>query len=213
MSTDAIIPFKPVNPKTRLSSVLGREEREEFARAMLEDVVEAVRGSGAIPVILSTQPFSHQGVAVEVIAAGLNDSLNQVFKKRDAPLFLVMADLCLATPEALRRVLSTTADIGIVPGRGGGTNILYLKDPRRFRADFYGASFVKHLQVASEFGATHEVVDSFRLHTDIDEVEDLVEVLIHNTGKSREFLLSRGFSLVTEHGRVSVKRYPHKQAL
>lgn len=210
MSVLAVIPFKPVNPKSRLSAVLDREEREEFARVMLADVLGAIVASGAVPTILSTHPVSWPRVEVLVHSAGLNETLNAFFSEQKGPLLLVMADLPLASPESLLRVMNTPADIGIVPGRGGGTNVLFLKDPRRFRADFYGTSYLKHRQIAQEFGCSVEVVDSFRLHTDIDEREDLVEVLLHNTGKSREFLESRSFSLITEHGRVGVKRYPHK---
>jgi len=55
------------------------------------------------------------------------------------------------------------------------------------------------------------VIDSFRLHTDIDEKEDLAELLIHGTGKSRAFLLERGFTLITENGRTVIeRRSPHK---
>jgi 2-phospho-L-lactate guanylyltransferase len=50
------------------------------------------------------------------------------------------------------------------------------------------------------------VIDSFRLHTDIDEKEDLVELLIHGTGKSRAFLEELGFYLSAEKGRVRVER-------
>jgi 2-phospho-L-lactate guanylyltransferase len=212
MPISAIIPFKPVNPKTRLSTILDRGEREEFARAMLEDVVAAVRGAGAEPRILSTHPpLSPLPAEVTVTPAGLNEALNECFSHAEGPLLLIMADLPLATPEAIQRMLSTLSQIALVPGRGGGTNAIFLLEPRRFRADFYGASFLKHMRIAAEFGCSVEVVDSFRLHTDIDEKEDLVEVILHGTGKSRAFLESRGFSLVTEHGRVSVKRHPHKQ--
>jgi 2-phospho-L-lactate guanylyltransferase len=213
MSIHAIVPFKPMNPKSRLSALLDREEREEFARAMLADVLDAIMDSGATPTILSTHPLTWPQVDVVVMAAGLNDALNAYFTEQRKPLLLVMADLPLASPEALLRVMNTRADIGMVPGRGGGTNVLFLKYPHRFRADFYGASFLKHRRIALETGCSVEVIDSFRLHTDIDEQEDLVEVLLHNSGRSREFLESGGFSLVTEHGRVSMKRYPHKQAL
>jgi 2-phospho-L-lactate guanylyltransferase len=50
------------------------------------------------------------------------------------------------------------------------------------------------------------VIDSFRLHTDIDEKEDLVELLIHGTGKSRAYLEQLGFVLSVEKGRVGVER-------
>lgn len=190
---------------------MSQPEREAFARAMLEDVIRAVLDTGSTPTILSTHPsFTWQSADVIVSAAGLNDALNAYFHQVQGPLMIVMADLPLASPDALERVISVWADIGIVPGRGGGTNVLFLKDPRRFRADFYGASFLKHIQIADEFGCSIDVVDSFQLHTDIDEEEDLVEVLIHGIGASRQFLNSLGFSLVIENGRVGIQRNPHK---
>ena len=67
-------------------------------------------------------------------------------------------------------------------------------------------SFSKHLRIAQEAGLSCEVIDSFLLHTDIDEEEDLVELLTHGTGKSRKYLEDLGFTLSAENGRVSVKR-------
>ena len=109
-------------------------------------------------------------------------------------------------------MLSAAADIAIAPGRGGGTNSIFIKDPQKFRADFYGASFLDHLAVAESFGRSVEVIDSFRLSTDIDEEEDLAEVLIHGGGKSRskKYLEDLGYSLSVEKGRVGVHRRSHK---
>jgi 2-phospho-L-lactate guanylyltransferase len=117
-----------------------------------------------------------------------------------------MADLPLANADAIRRVITTKNDMAVVPGRGGGTNAIFMKEPKRFHVDYYGMSFLKHVQIAKEAGLSCEVIDSFRLHTDIDEKEDLVELLIHGTGKSRAFLEERGFYLSAEKGRVSVER-------
>ena len=50
----AVIPFRPVNPKTRLSNLLSESEREEFTAAMLSDVVNALIEGGCSPVLLST---------------------------------------------------------------------------------------------------------------------------------------------------------------
>ncbi|HZK29927.1 MAG TPA: 2-phospho-L-lactate guanylyltransferase, partial [Methanoregula sp.] len=61
-----------------------------------------------------------------------------------------------------------------------------------------------------EAGLSCEVIDSFRLHTDIDEKEDLVELLIHGTGKSRAFLEELGFILSVDKGRVNVERKANK---
>ena len=45
-----------------------------------------------------------------------------------------------------------------------------------------------------------------RTHTDIDEEEDLVELLIHGAGKSGAYLESLGFVLTTDKGRVGITR-------
>jgi 2-phospho-L-lactate/phosphoenolpyruvate guanylyltransferase len=206
MTVTALIPFKPVNPKSRLSGVMSQEERETFARAMLDDVVAAVRKAGCRPLILSTTAFSYPGAETRVDGSGLNESLNAILPTLPGATLIIMSDLPLVQPEIITRMLTTSANISIVPGRGGGTNAIYLKNPAQFRADYYAGSFQKHLRIAKEFGSTVEVIDSFRLHTDVDEEEDLAEILIHGRGKSREYLVSLGFSLDAECGRVKVQR-------
>lgn len=213
MKIPAVIPFKPRNPKTRLSCVLSQEERESFARSMLADVVEAVRGAGCSPCILSTELYGFEGsgfrgAAVTVNPSGLNEALNTILAGMDGPCLIVMADLPLLTPEAVRLLTSTNMKVAIAPGRGGGTNAIYLAEASRFRVDYYGASFLKHLAIARQSGLSCEMPDSFRLHTDVDEKEDLVELLIHGSGESRRFLEDLGFELLIERGRVGVFRKP-----
>ena len=81
-----------------------------------------------------------------------------------------------------------------------------MKEPQKFHVDYYGTSFLKHMKIAADAGLSVEVIDSFRLHTDIDEPEDLVELLIHGTGKSRAYLEELGFFLSVDKGRVGVER-------
>jgi 2-phospho-L-lactate/phosphoenolpyruvate guanylyltransferase len=204
--TVAVIPFKPKNPKTRLSCVLDEPEREAFAEAMLLDVVDVVRDADCQPVILGTELFDSELVQVTITGAGLSEALNEYLACAVTGVLIIMADLPLADKESVRRVIGTKMDMAIVPGRGGGTNVIYLKEPARFHVDYYGGSFLKHIRIAKECGLTCEVIDSFRLHTDIDEKEDLAELLIHGTGKSRAFLEVRGFTLITENGRTGVER-------
>lgn len=211
MKIPAVIPFKPRNPKTRLSCVLSQEERESFARAMLADVIEAVRGGGCSPSILSTEGFGYEkggfrGASVTVNRAGLNEALNPLLAATKGPCLIVMADLPLVNPEAIRLLTGTNREVALAPGRGGGTNAIYLAEASRFRVDYYGASFLKHLAIARQYGLSCETTDSFRLHTDVDEKEDLVELLIHGAGESRRFLEDMGFELSIEKGRVGVAR-------
>jgi 2-phospho-L-lactate guanylyltransferase len=210
MSVRAIIPFKPKNPKTRLSPVMSQEERETFAEMMLGDVLDAVTDAECIPTILSTAPYCLTGIETIVHTGGLNEALNDVLPRSADPILIVMSDLPLITPANITELVSTTARMAMVPGRGGGTNAIFLHNPSGFRADFYGASFLKHLEIAGELGLSVEIIDSFRLHDDIDEVEDLVEVLALGGGASRRFLERLGFVLSTENGRVGVKRNPHE---
>jgi 2-phospho-L-lactate/phosphoenolpyruvate guanylyltransferase len=206
MCPHALIPYKPRNPKTRLSAILSQEEREKFAEAMLADVIEAVKDANCSPVIVSTELFDSDLVQVTVQDADLNQTLNEILPLATDPLFIIMADMPLADALSLRRVLATQKDIAIVPGRGGGTNVIFLKEPQKFLVDYYGGSFAKHLAIAEQAGLAVEVIDSFRLHTDIDEDEDLAELLIHGTGKSRAYLEGLGFALSAEKGRVGVTR-------
>jgi 2-phospho-L-lactate guanylyltransferase len=214
MSLPAIVPFKPLNPKTRLSCVLSLDEREAFAELMLCDMIGALREAGCSPTILSTHPcefhdpgdFRESEILVD--SGGLNDALNRMLERTGWPVLIIMADLPLVTPEAIEKMMKSPGDVVIVPGRGGGTNALLIRDPSRFRVNYYGASYLKHRRIALEQGLSCEVVDSFRLYTDVDEKEDLVELLIHGTGRSRVFLEELGFSLSVEKGRVGVERHP-----
>lgn len=206
MCPHALIPYKPKNPKTRLSPLLSQEEREAFAFAMLEDVVASAKDAMCSPVIVGTELFDSDLVQVTVKDADLNQTLNEILPSVEQNLLILMADLPLADEASIRRVTSTIKDMAIVPGRGGGTNVIFMKDPKKFHVDYYGTSFLKHMKIAEEAGLSVEVIDSFRLHTDIDEEDDLVELLVHGTGKSRAYLEKLGFRLETDTGRVRASR-------
>lgn len=202
----AVIPFRPVDPKTRLSNLLSRREREAFARAMLADVVAAVLGAGLEPLLLCTHPFESAEAEVRVAAGGLSSALNALLPTLEGPVLVIMADLPLATPDAIRRLVGTAGDVAIAPGRGGGTNALLIRDTARFHVDYYEISVSKHLAIAAAAGLSVELVDSFRLYLDLDEEEDLVDLLIHGDGRARACLEGLGFSLAVTRGRVGIVR-------
>ncbi len=212
MHFHVLIPFKPVNPKTRLSCILDQEEREAFARAMLDDVIAAVTKSAYSATILCTHPFEHEQAPVAVRTEPLNEAIDWALSQFRCAVLIIMADIPLVQAVDLQRIVSTGKDMAIVPGRGGGTNAIFVKNPRCFRADFYGASFLDHMRIAEECGFSVEVIDSFRMSTDMDEKDDLVEILIHGKGRSREYLERLGFVLSIDRGRVSVKRNTHEEA-
>jgi len=140
------------------------------------------------------------------LTPAVNDTL-----AADGATAVVMADLALATPDAVARLLADGADaegresVTLVPGRGGGTNALVARHPD-FRVDYHGVSFRDHRQRVREAGAALRRVDSFRLSTDVDERGDLPEVLLHGGPRSRGWLRRAGFDLAVTDGRVGVTR-------
>lgn len=209
-----VVPYTGRDPKTRLASRLDEAERRSFSRAMLRDVLDAVERAGHDPTVLATESVSLRDAAVVVddrpLTTAVNDALDD-FGRSDADggdeVAVVMADLALATPDAVRRLADTEGDVVVAPGRGGGTNALVVRHPE-FRVDYHGASYRDHRRIAEEVGASVGVVDSMRLSTDVDDPSDLAEVLLHGRGESRQWLVEAGFELDISEGRVGVRREP-----
>jgi len=190
-----IVPFDATAPKTRLAPVLDGAERRSFARAMLSDVLRTLEPTPADPLVVATAPVDCE-TPVEVDDRSLTEAVNA--RLGAEPTAVVVADLALATPASVERLFAPDADVTLVPGRGGGTNALAVRDPS-FRVDYHGASFRDHRRIAASVGASVATVDSFRLSTDVDEPADLVEVLLHAPdGAAGSWLADRGFEVTVE---------------
>ncbi|WP_254545723.1 2-phospho-L-lactate guanylyltransferase [Halomarina pelagica] len=201
-----VVPYRVSDPKTRLAPVLDAEERVAFSRAMLDDVLAAVRGTDHAPEVLATEPLDAElPDPVAVDARPLTDAVNAVLAAAKEPVAVVAADLALATPAALERLFDADGEVVLAPGRGGGTNALLARHPE-FRVDYHGASYRDHRSACEAVGARAATVDSYRLGTDVDEPADLVEVLLHGEGAASEWLRDRGFTLAVNGGRVGVRR-------
>jgi 2-phospho-L-lactate guanylyltransferase len=199
-----VVPFDARRPKTRLSPVLDGDERAAFARAMLADVLDAVRAAGGDPSVLATAPVDVE-VPVTVDERPLTPSVNDALDRTDGRVAVVMADLALATPAALERLFAADGEVVLVPGRGGGTNALVVDHPE-FRVDYHGVSVRDHRRAARAVDATVGAVDSYRLSTDVDDPDDLPEVLLHGDGAAERWLRDAGFELAVEDGRVGLDR-------
>lgn len=109
-----VVPFSADDPLTRLAPVLDSDERRAFALAMLGDVLDAVERAGGDPELLATRPVPDDAVGdpgcpVTVDDRSLSEAVNAVLADaagtvETAPVAVVMADLALATPAALRRL-------------------------------------------------------------------------------------------------------------
>ena len=199
-----LVPFDPTNPNTRLSALLSEDERRAFATAMLADVLDSVRRAGGTPTVLASAPLDGDVDAPVTVddrplSVAVNDALAAL------PAAVVMADLALATPEAVQRLYDADGDVVVAPGRGGGTNALVVRHPD-FDVDYHGVSFRDHLAAADAAGATVETVDSFRLAVDVDEPTDLLDVLVHGSSEAADWLRDAGFRVTVGDGTPTVVR-------
>ncbi|HTX43473.1 MAG TPA: 2-phospho-L-lactate guanylyltransferase [Methanocella sp.] len=200
----AVVPYKTVNAKSRLSALLTPEERARLARLMLDDITGVLKEAGLDVVLLTTAPFQYEA-EVAVSEKDLNAALNDFLRAEAGPVMIIMADVPLITLKNIRDMINSRADVVIAPGRGGGTNAQFVKDPQKYHVDYYGASFLDHVRIAEDNGLTVEVFDSFYASSDIDEAADLVELYIHGKGKAADYL--RSFTaLDVSKGRVRVVR-------
>lgn len=201
----AVIPYKKASAKSRLSTVLSKEEREEFVELMLNQVIDTLKEAGIEAIdILSPSMYGLENMKkanVLLDKNDLNEALNRYLEQAKEPVMIVMADLPLLSPDHVRGITSTKEDVCIVPGKGGGTNVLFIKNPSGYRVRYYGSSFLTHCSIAEERRQNVEIYDSFLAGTDIDEPEDLVELLIHGSGVAKEYI-SKKFRLEISRGRV-----------
>ena len=214
MGVKAIIPFKKEGAKSRLGHLLSESEREELALSMLKDVLAALSYSKIEDVeIITTSSLDGDGIAKEARLngaldltstlkvsvredeRGLNEVLNEAITEEKEPALIIMADVPLTTPESINKIIEHEEEVVIVPGRKGGTNALFLRRPYAFSVAYYGLSFSAHIETAKRRNLSHAVFDSFFISADIDEVEDLIELLIHGNGFSADYLRRIGVFL------------------
>ncbi|MDK2795407.1 MAG: 2-phospho-L-lactate/phosphoenolpyruvate guanylyltransferase [Archaeoglobaceae archaeon] len=189
-----VIPFKPINPKSRLSDVLSEEERKKFAELMLIDVVNALKAHDSEIKVISTSRLD-LNLEVEFVEdqRELDECINSELK--EVPKAIVMSDLPLLNSETFERFLSSEGDIVIAPGRKGGTNMLLVRR-KGFRVSYHYCSFLKHIDIARNLGFNFRVFDSFYSSIDIDDESDLLELMIHGEGKlSKTYLEKLGFRI------------------
>jgi 2-phospho-L-lactate guanylyltransferase len=219
---NAVVPFKTKGAKKRLAPFLSPEERREFSMAMLRDVLKSLKDTHVT--ILATEEFTLDtsetmytsgtmnasgttgitNATIQINHQDLNEALNEFIADLHEPTLIVMSDIPLMRSWHVKWLVS--GGVTLVPGRGGGTNAIYMHDPSTYRVDFYEVSFLKHVKIAKERGLPLKILDSFYMSTDIDKPEDLAEVLIHCPGESCKYLKSLGVRLSYGKSRIGVER-------
>lgn len=118
-----VVPFAAGEPKTRLAGTLSADERREFALVMLEDVLGTIRATGRCPRVLTTREIDIDAplsIDTRPLTPAVNAVLSESAGSEADSTAIVMADLALATPDALERLFSATATSSSRRGVAGG---------------------------------------------------------------------------------------------
>lgn len=200
---ETVIPFDATTPKTRLGDVLDPDERNTVSRVLLQDVLDAVTNAGLDPTVIATEPIEVDA-ALRIDHRPLTPLISDEIDAH-TPLVVIMADLGLLQSQQVSKLVDTAGDVVLAPGLGGGTNALVVRN-EDFEVDFHGTSFRDHCTIANSRGLSVATVDSFRLGVDVDEPQDLLEVLLHSSGRTAAWLTEAGFEIEATNGRPSIRR-------
>jgi 2-phospho-L-lactate guanylyltransferase len=207
MRVFAAVPVKDLaNAKQRLLPVLTVGERRWLARAMLEDVLQALTAALAGSVHVVTADAEVMDLTRRHGASCLIESANrghteavafaqQAAHASGAERFLtVPGDVPCVTPdEILRAVRALTDERGVlfVPSLSGfGTNAALVVPPDIMPLKFGEPSFDNHLEAARQRGLSPVVLRLPGLGLDIDAPEDL-ELLLQHGSETRSGALLR----------------------
>ncbi len=210
MSTVVAVPVKDlVNAKQRLMSFLSPLERGELARAMLEDVLEAlVRARLGVVLVVTRDPSVQTlarrhgvGILSEDDNRGHTEAVaraQQAALARGATRFLTLpGDVPCTTAEevaTLATALPPGPGVAFVPSLSGfGTNAALLAPPDLLPLKFGEPSFDNHLLAARSAGLSPVVVRLPGIGLDIDAPEDLRLLLERGaTTRSARLLVDLG---------------------
>jgi 2-phospho-L-lactate guanylyltransferase len=186
----AVVPFKRfTRAKRRLRSRFSDREVEALGRAMLVDVLGALRGAKSLEaVVVLTDDPEVAGAAREAGARvrlrtpdlGLNPTLEaasaELAEEGFDAVLVVLGDLPLLRADDVDAVaeVGSREPVVIVPSSDGGTAMLLRRPPDRIPARFGAESAAAHAREARargiEPGSTPEIPEVARI--DLDTPED-----------------------------------------
>lgn len=201
------VPVKSLErAKSRLATILSPSERATLSLAMFEDVLDAcVAQAGWDVWVVSRAEAALDAAAkkgaraVPEVGATLLAAVGQVERAvagRATALGVVLADLPLATPAALRAALARgeSTPVAAVPAESdGGTNMLLRTPPSIIPARFGRSSCSRHRLEAYQAGVTLQEIRSPELGFDLDRPADLARLLeSEGHGRARSVCLDMG---------------------
>lgn len=220
----AVVPVKAfAHAKQRLAGVLPDAVRQDLARAMFEDVLDALaRADGLAGIVVVTADEDAARIASRCGASVSDEAARDGHSAAVAAaaaglaqagegMLTVPADVPLAAPADFAQMLAACPRAGsgfvIVPARDGlGSNAVLCVPadavPLRFGAD----SFAPHVAAAAAHGLAPVTLRIARLALDIDGPDDLDAFLrVEQETRAREVLRHHGVVATPARG---VRRQP-----
>jgi 2-phospho-L-lactate/phosphoenolpyruvate guanylyltransferase len=191
MSVWVIIPVKPLQlAKSRLSSVISPEQRQQFAESLLRHTLNVVTG---VPQVAGTLVISRDPKALAIAreyraqtvqesgAPELNSALmraTQVLMRWHCEAALVLpADLPCLEREDVSEIIhlgrESRSVVIATDEHHDGTNALFTRPPGLLTYAYGIGSFQRHTEQARALGAPVHVYTSPRIALDIDVPSDL----------------------------------------
>jgi len=206
----ALVPVKRLGVgKSRLRPPLDPQTSAELAGAMLEDVIEAlrgVRGLASVSVVTGDPAAARRARAAGARILlhpddGLNPSLDAAAARLAAEgadaLLVVLGDVAGAEAADLQALLDALAELGgrgvvLAPSRDGGTSAL-LRAPHDVIASAFGPqSAARHRELARAAGVPCRALELPSLGVDVDDAEALDAFLRGpGSGKRTRAVLAR----------------------
>jgi 2-phospho-L-lactate guanylyltransferase len=190
----ALVPFKCfTRAKKRLRSRFSDADVEAIGRAMLADVLDALRGAQLDAVVVLTDDTAvadvARGAGARVQVRAPDPGLNEAIDLGSAELarqgfdagLVVLGDLPLLQAADIDRVLdhASACDVLVVPAADGGTAMLWRRPPSCMPAGFGPDSAEVHVTRARAAGLAVARFDALPedLRVDLDTPEDAARLL------------------------------------
>lgn len=191
MNIWAIVPSKPLKrSKSRLSSVLTSQQRENLSREMLSHtLVTLSKAQGIAGTLLVSRDTAALSMArrmgVQTLTESGSPELNASLERatrfvatwKASGVLIVASDIPLLRPDDVEEMLALTNKHPVVvvapDRRGTGTNAMLVRPPGLFPYRFGENSFARHCSEGESAGARVYIYQSPTVGLDVDIPADL----------------------------------------
>lgn len=187
-----VVPMKPLAQcKTRLSRVLGPQDRADITIGMLRRTLIAIRGADVDPCWVIGGDERIRNLArtlgatwMEDLGRNLNDTITRAFESarmRGVSALYLPADLPFVKPSDIHQLIRSAQhqhNVTLSPARrDGGTNAILVPYDLipYFRPELGSNSFRKHVGTAARMGVSVAFYYSSGMGFDLDDGSDLEE--------------------------------------